>query len=109
MLDDQGELVDRYLVGRQRLAEGSDDGGGGLLAGAIAQCHVGYPGRAGGAGDAGVPGDLERGGLGGFEDRGQGVRGGHGEHDAFGVVHHAAEGDGRGAVPLSLSLAFVSI
>ena len=29
MLDDQGELVDRYLVGRQRLAEGSDDGAAG--------------------------------------------------------------------------------
>jgi hypothetical protein len=32
--------------------------------------HVGNPGWAGGTGDAGVPGDFEGGGLGGFEDRG---------------------------------------
>ena len=41
MLDDQAELVDGYLAGRQRLAEGGDDRGGGLLAGAVAQGHVG--------------------------------------------------------------------
>jgi hypothetical protein len=41
VLDDQAELVNGDLTGRQGLAERGDDGNGGLLAGAVAQGHVG--------------------------------------------------------------------
>jgi hypothetical protein len=92
--------------GRQGLAEGGDDGGGGLLAGAVAQGHVGNPGRAGCPGDAGVAGDLEGGGLGGRW--GKGARPDMGAR-AFGVVDHSSRVTDAGTVPLSLSFALVSI
>ena len=62
MLDHQAELVDGHFACRKLLAEGGDDGGGALLAGAVGQCHVRNPGRAGCAGNAEGPGDLEGGG-----------------------------------------------
>src|SRR5438552_17092794 len=87
LLDDQAELVDGYFADWQRLAEGGDDGCSGLPTGAITQRHVGNPGQPGGAGDTGVSSDLESGGLGGFEDRGQSAGRGHGQQDACGVVN----------------------